>query len=326
MRFVEHVVYGVFFQFGKLAFNSVEPGGISRSPNEDHVVLASPAANFNSAMRREVVQNQEDRLTPGILLAHPFQRLEYFLPAFSLGEVTPEDIAMNVKERQKVTHPMRATIGRGQSMGMPPPSPALSEVRAEFQRPKLVETNDARTLRNAPIQSFQPFFFASKRGSLDSFHVLVRCKLTRFCRRIVRNVSRLIEETTLALTKYTASFSNPHRVNGCRSNDGGLNAISAISARISSGNSTGRPDCFRPTNSPRPSLLNRRISSRIYSSCIKVARAMSFACIPCSDNSTTCARRTMTRFLLCRSNDWIFLPSAILKERTYTAIEESFHV
>jgi len=87
---------------------------------------------------------------------------------------------MNVKERQKMSHAVWTSVGRPQAMGMPTSCPALAEVRAEFQRSKLVKANDPGTLGNTSIQSFQPFFFASKRGSFDSFHVLVRCKLTRF--------------------------------------------------------------------------------------------------------------------------------------------------
>jgi len=180
MCFVEDVVDRVFLQFCKLAFDSVEPRSVRRSPDQDDLVVTSPATNFASAMRREVIQNQEDRLTPGILFAHPLQGLEYFLPTFSLGEVAPEDIAMNIKERQKMSHTVGASVGCRQAMGMPTACPALPKVRAQFQGSELIEADDSRTLRNSPIQSFQPFFLASKRGSLDSFHVLVRCKLTRF--------------------------------------------------------------------------------------------------------------------------------------------------
>jgi len=151
MRCIEHVVNGVFLEFCKLAFDSIEPGGIRWSPDKNHFVLTCPTTYFSSAMRREVIQNEEDRLTAGILLAHPLQCLEHFLRTFPLGEVAPEQIAMNVKERQKMSHTVRASVGRRQAMGMPTPCPALPEVRAQFQRSELVETDNAGTLRNPPI-------------------------------------------------------------------------------------------------------------------------------------------------------------------------------
>ncbi len=152
-------------------------------------------------MGREIIQNEIDSFSSGILVAQAFERTQSLLPALAPKEVSPELITVDIKERQQVSDPVRAGVGRRETLRMPPSCPVHSILRPQFKWAKFVKANNTRTFGRFPVQSGHSFFLTSKSGSFDSFHVLVRWWLTRCSLRIVRKVSILIFDTTLVLIR-----------------------------------------------------------------------------------------------------------------------------
>jgi hypothetical protein len=74
-------------------------------------------------MGREVVQNQKESLVLGIFRSHPLEHFECLLPSFSAPEITPEDIFVNVIERQELPYTLRAMVRGRQTVRFLLPCP-----------------------------------------------------------------------------------------------------------------------------------------------------------------------------------------------------------
>ena len=114
----------------------------------------------------------------------------------SRANIAPKLLLMNIVKGQPMPNTLGSCIGCGQSFGMMAVAPRLPRLWANLQGAKLVEGNGWAIGCGLIYKAANHFFFDSSLGSLHSFHVFVRRSLTFLSCKIVRKVSRQIEETT----------------------------------------------------------------------------------------------------------------------------------
>jgi hypothetical protein len=76
-------------------------------------------------------------LTYRITLAKKLQNPKRFLMSFSAADISPQLVAMNIVKRQPVPHAVWSCVCRTQTNRLA--TPALTGLRANLQRPELVE-------------------------------------------------------------------------------------------------------------------------------------------------------------------------------------------
>ena len=136
---------------------------------------------------------------------------------------------------------------------------------------------------------------ASRSGSLDSFQVLVRWKVTSWACSIWRSRSWLTRTGRSAPSRrHAASLRRLHRVNGRPRASGRAVAVSTMNASSSVVIRRGRPPAQRGSSDAIPNSLNRRIISRTRSGDVAASRAITGTVLPPADASTTSARRQRT--------------------------------
>lgn len=148
----------------------------------------------------------------GIHRPHPLKDFENFCTSFPLAEVSPKTISADIIKCEPVPNALLPCIRRGQTVDMPLVGPHLSMHGPKFDGTEFVKADYMSSFGNTFVKFIQPFFFVANSGSFDSFHVFVRCSLIPFECRIIRNVSMLMDLTTLVNTRYSLSFSSDHTV------------------------------------------------------------------------------------------------------------------
>ncbi len=73
--------------------------------------------------------------------ARTLQNLQYFARSLSAPRVAPQLVAMNVVERQPVTHPVLAGVGGREAVRAACGAPTSTVLRANLQGAELVEGN-----------------------------------------------------------------------------------------------------------------------------------------------------------------------------------------
>ena len=142
----------------KLTFDRVEPRRVGWRPDQMNIVLKTPTSDFGSPVRREVVQDQVNALPDGILSARTLQNLQHFARSLSAARVAPQLVAMNVVERQPVTHPVLAGVGGGEAIRAARGAPTSTVLWTNLQGAELVEGN-RRAIGCRPIHVASDQFF-----------------------------------------------------------------------------------------------------------------------------------------------------------------------
>lgn len=117
MRLEIGVVKDKLFEFGELTFDSVQPRGIGRRPDEHDVVAFCPSADLFPTMWRDVVQDDENAFSQGVMGSHALECPQTIGPAFAFADIAPQDVLMHIVEGQQVACPVRSPIGGRESVG-----------------------------------------------------------------------------------------------------------------------------------------------------------------------------------------------------------------
>ena len=145
----------------------------------------------------------------------------------------------------------------------------------QFNGCHFIVTHNTRFDRDGSVESVQAFLLGTEGLVARHLPCLGTLKVESSSFKIIRSVSILILCTALTARMFSRSFPGYRRVMGRPMSFGGERAILTISVLISGTDLTGRPMQVRYLNKERPSRLNRRISSLIYSSCKQMPLAIS---------------------------------------------------
>ena len=298
-------------------FDPIQPRGVGRREHELHVVVGGPVGHLASLVGREVVEDEVEARWAWVGRANVLEEQQHF--ATSLASVAPhhESVVRDVVRREVLAGAMAAPVRGAQPRRVPDPAPRTAMVGAHFDGPEFVETDHAGVRRRGPVERTEAFFLAAKSGSGLSFQVFVRWNENPWSRRMRPSVVACSSLTTPHRTRWAASFRRDHTVNGRPRSCGRVPATSSMTLISSGAYLDGRPDAFRGRSTAKPPALNRRISSRTYSSWRYNRPAMARARIPCPEKATTWARRKYAAVFVVFKTRVSRRPSASVSSRTY---------
>src|SRR5712691_4270095 len=165
----------------ELWLDPVEPGGVVGRVGELDIVVDRPLAHLFALVDGEVVEHEGEPQRAGIASADRPAGGEELRPSLALLEVADKQVATDVERAEQVPDAVRAGVGGADPARLRARRPRLAaRLRLQVERPELVQADDdAGVVRPGfaspsaiAYSSRIRFFFASKAGSFERFHVL----------------------------------------------------------------------------------------------------------------------------------------------------------
>ena len=158
----------------ELSLNGIEPRRFGRRPHGMDVQAAEQSQEARMIVDIvQIIQDDEEALAR-VASPQPAKGLAHLDDPFAPPEQAAQAVGMDVVEPEELLGAFAALIRRPDALRPPPPSPGDASQRLEFQRPPFVEADYRRARRARTVELPDVFFFRSKAGSVEVFHVRMR--------------------------------------------------------------------------------------------------------------------------------------------------------
>ena len=174
MVWVVGVGDGEASQHPKLRLDQIEPRRLGGRP--DRLDAESPQQGEEGRMVVDVAQiiHDHEQAPPGITGPEPSKGFADLAHALATPEHAIETVGLDIVEAEELLDAMPAMVRRAPPLRPPAAGPSDAADRADFQRAPFVEADYGRARRALPIEAADAFFFRSKSGSEEVFHVRMR--------------------------------------------------------------------------------------------------------------------------------------------------------
>jgi hypothetical protein len=246
----------------EVSLNEVEPGGFGRGEDRPDAESAKEGEEAGVVMDVVQVVHDHEQAFAGIARTESAEGFEQIGETLLTTEDSTEAIGVNIIEAKELLGSLEPVV-----CGPSPERPTLlgprqAANRLELQGAPLVEADYRRSLRAAPVEAADAFFFRSKPGSRDVFQVRIRWAVNPSRRRSRLTHSSVTGGRSPFERQYSDSFGTDQFEKG-RPRSAGLDSATSTNSRSCSdlrigGRPLGLGTCSKVLN---PLLLKRRTQS-----------------------------------------------------------------
>lgn len=184
----------------EFGLNRVEPRGFGRQVNGFQVVTGKVIGS-GANIGRQVVHDHIEAKWVRIAGAELGKARLDVTRGLAFTHPAHQAIGLDIIEAVHLFNALLAGVRSALALRLPTARPAHASHGAKFQRSQLVIAHDRPALRALSVQRQNALFFASKSGSVECFHVFVRCQEIDSRCSNCRNHSRLTAGNNLWRSK-----------------------------------------------------------------------------------------------------------------------------